>query len=448
MSSATDPAPRYARSTALHRRAGQTMPGGVNSNFRLGGTPVPLFWSSGQGAHLTDADGNDYVDYVLGMGPAILGHRPAPVVEAVAAALDLGQTLAGQHEIEIELAELIVRALPSAEQVRVASSGSEAVQLALRIARAATGRQLVLKFEGHYHGWLDTVMVSTSPALADAGPDDAPVPVLQSAGQSAAAASDVRVLPWNDAAAVERFMAAHGPEVAAVIMEPILCNTSVILPRAGYLEGVLDQVRRAGSVLIFDEVITGFRVGPGGAQALLGVTPDLTVLGKALGAGFPVAAVAGRRDLMELTAAGGVVHGGTYNANLVSASAAREALRLLTDPAGDLHRRMTEAGARLIEGLRELGATIDPSLRVQGLGTVFNTAFTNGVEVADYRSYQRADAGRLRRFLRALQDRGVRVTSRGTWFLSSAHDSTDIDRTLDAAADALRAVVAARREAG
>ncbi|MBO0744336.1 MAG: aspartate aminotransferase family protein [Candidatus Dormibacteraeota bacterium] len=448
MTASTDLSQRYARSIALHRRAGHTMPGGVNSNFRLGGTPVPLFWSSGEGAHLTDADGNDYVDYVLGMGPAILGHRPPSVVEAVAAALSLGQTLAGQHQMEIELAELIVRAMPAAEEVRIASSGSEAVQLALRIARAATGRRLVLKFEGHYHGWLDTIMVSTSPSVADAGPDDAPVPVLQSAGQSAAAASDVRVLPWNDAAAIERFMADQGHEVAAVIMEPILCNTSVVVPRPGYLERVRDLVRRAGSVLIFDEVITGFRVGPGGAQALLGVTPDLTVLGKALGAGFPVAALAGRRDLMELTATGGVVHGGTYNANLVAASAAREALRLLTDPALDLHRRMNEVGARLVEGLRELGTTVDPALRVQGLGTVFNTAFTNGVEVVDYRSYQRADQGRQRRFLRALQDRGVRVTSRGTWFLSSAHTAADVDRTLAAAADALREVMAAPSYAG
>lgn len=448
MTRSADPSERYARSIALHRRAGHTMPGGVNSNFRLGGTPVPLFWSSGQGAHVIDVDGNDYVDYVLGMGPAVLGHCPPPVVEAVAGALNLGQTLAGQHQMEIDLAELIVRALPAAEQVRIASSGSEAVQLALRIARAATGRRLVLKFEGHYHGWLDTIMVSTSPGAADAGPDDAPVPVLQSAGQSAAAASDVRVLPWNDAAAVERFMADHGHEVAAVIMEPILCNTSVVVPRPGYLQQVRDLVRVAGSILIFDEVITGFRVGPGGAQALLGVTPDLTVLGKALGAGFPVAAVAGRRDLMELTATGGVVHGGTYNANLVAASAGREALRLLTDPAGGLHRRMGELGERLVEGLRELGSAFDPSLRVQGLGTVFNTAFTNGADVVDYRSYQRADAHRQRAFLRALQDRGVRVTSRGTWFLSSAHSSADVDRTLDAASGALRELAAAGPYAG
>jgi glutamate-1-semialdehyde 2,1-aminomutase len=265
-------------------------------------------------------------------------------------------------------------------------------------------------------------------------------PVLQSAGQSAAAASEVRVLPWNDGDAVERFLAAHGDEVAAVIMEPILCNTSVIVPRQGYLEKVRELVTQAGAVLVFDEVITGFRVGPGGAQGLLGVTPDLTVLGKAVGAGFPLAAVAGRRDLMQLTATGGVVHGGTYNANLVAVSAAREALRLLTVEDGDLYRRMSAVGERLMDGLRELGATIDPALRVQGLGNVFNTAFFEGGEVVDYRSYQRADAGRQRRFLRALQDHGVRVTSRGTWFLSSAHTPDDVDRTLAAAAAALREV--------
>jgi glutamate-1-semialdehyde 2,1-aminomutase len=438
--SGTEQTERYARSIALHRRAEKTLPGGVNSNFRLGGTPVPLFWSSGLGAHVTDADGNDYVDYVLGMGPAILGHRPAPVVEAVAAALSLGQTLAGQHEMEVDLAELIVRAVPSAEQVRIASSGSEAVQLALRVARAATGRRLVLKFEGHYHGWLDTIMVSTNPPPAEAGPVDDPTPVLQSAGQSAAAASDVRVLRWNDGDALERFLVAHGDEVAAVIMEPILCNTSVIVPREGYLERVRELVTRAGAVLVFDEVITGFRVGPGGAQGLLGVTPDLTVLGKAVGAGFPLAAVAGRRDLMQLTATGGVVHGGTYNANLVAVPAARAALRLLTVEDAGVYRRMSAVGERLMDGLRELGATIDPTLRVQGLGNVFNTAFVDGPEVVDYRSYQRSDAARQRRFLRALQDHGVRVTSRGTWFLSSAHTPEDVDRTLTAAGAALREV--------
>ena len=437
----TDTTRRYTRSIELHRRGRDVLPGGVNSNFRLGGTPVPLFWSSGRGAHVTDVDGNRYVDYVLGMGPAILGHAPAAVVDAVAHTLGLGQTLAGQHAMEVELAELIAAALPCVEQVRLGSSGSEMVQLAVRLARAATGRRLVVKFEGHYHGWFDSIMVSTSPPPSEAGADAAPIPVLQSAGQSEAAASEVRVLPWNDAEALGRLLAAEGAGVAAVIMEPILCNTSVVLPRAGYLERVRELCDRHGAVLIFDEVITGFRVGPGGAQGLLGVTPDLCTLGKALGAGFPVAALAGRRALMELTARGGVVHGGTFNANLVATAAALAAVRLLTAGDGAAYRDMNAVGEQLMSGLRELSRSTVPALRVQGLSTVFNTTFGHGGEaITEYRSYQRSDLVRQGRFLRALQDHGIRVTSRGTWFLSTAHTTADVQDTLEAASLALHDV--------
>lgn len=430
---------RYRRSIALHERAGRTLPGGVNSNFRLGGAPVPLFAESGRGGHLVDVDGNDYVDYLMGMGAAVLGHAPREVVDAVAATLASGQTLAAQHQLEVELAERIVALVPSAEQVRVAGAGSEVVQLAIRIARAATGRTQIVKFEGHYHGWLDSVLVSTSPPEPERGPDDAPAPYLQSAGQSAAAASEVRVLPWNDADALERDLARHGHETAAVIMEPILCNTCVVEPRPGYLERVRELCDRHGVVLVFDEVITGFRVGPGGAQGRLGVEPDLTTLGKALGAGFPIAALAGRRPLMDLVVSGGVVHGGTFNANLVSAAAAVAGLRALSAGDGDAYRRLEALGGRLISGLRELGRGTSPHLHVQGLGAVFNTTFSDGDDVVDFRSYQRTDLARQRRLVAELQHQGVRVTSRGTWFVSTAHTEADVDRTLEAAERALAA---------
>ncbi|MDQ3700765.1 MAG: aminotransferase class III-fold pyridoxal phosphate-dependent enzyme, partial [Chloroflexota bacterium] len=330
----------YERSTALHAEASELLAGGVSSNFRLGAQPAPLFFRRAVGSRLYDADGNSYVDYVLGMGPCILGHAPPAVTAAVAATLGDGQLFAGQHQGEIELARRCREMMPCAELVRFGSSGSEMDQAALRVARAATGRRLVVKFEGHYHGWFDSILVSVQPPLSAAGPAATPLPHLPSAGQSAAAAADVAVLPWNDLPAVARFLAAHGDETAALIMEPILCNTGVILARPGYLEGVRELCNRHGVVLIFDEVITGFRVALGGAQGHLGVVPDLAVYAKAIGAGFPIAALAGKRRLMELLASGAALHGGTYNTNLVSTSAAVAALDELARDGGAVYRSM------------------------------------------------------------------------------------------------------------
>ena len=431
----------YDVSQALFEEAQQYLAGGVNSNFRMGTQPSPLFFDRGEAAHLYDVDGNRYVDYVLGMGPNILGHAPAVVVSAIEASLEQGVLYAGQHRAEIDLARRFCELVPCADLVRFGSSGSEMDQAALRVARAHTGRSLVVTFEGHYHGWFDTVLVSTLPPLEKAGPDDAPTPVLMSAGQSAAAAQDVAVLPWNDLAVVERFLAKRGKETAALIMEPILCNTSVIRPKPGYLEGVRRLCDQHGVVLIFDEVITGFRVAPGGAQALLGVTPDLAVYAKALGAGYPIAALAGKREIMELIGRGDVLHGGSYNTNVISTVAALHTLDELALNDGAAYREMERLGRALMEGLRKLAHQHGNKLLVQGLPTVFNTCFTEQPEVSSYREYARhTDAGCLRLFLKVLQDHGVRVTSRGTWFLSTAHTDSDVADTLAAAEAALEAV--------
>ncbi|HEX2034410.1 MAG TPA: aspartate aminotransferase family protein [Chloroflexota bacterium] len=436
--------PSYAESISLYDEARAFLAGGVSSNFRLGGQPAPLFFERAAGAWLYDVDGNRYVDYALGMGPNILGHAPAGVTAAVAASLSQGQLFAGQHRAELELARRLRQLVPCAELVRFGLSGSEMVQAALRLARAATGRPLVVKFEGHYHGWFDTILVSVHPPLDQAGPPERPTRHLPSAGQSHAAAQDVAVLPWNDLQAVARLLESRGGETAALIMEPILCNTGVILPRPGYLEGVRALCDRHGVVLIFDEVITGFRAGLGGAQGRLGVTPDLAVFAKAMGGGFPIAALAGRRALMELTGNGSVLHGGTYNSNTVSVAAALAVIDELAAEGGQVYRAMEAQGLRLMEGLRELAGRAGVPLLVQGLGTVFNTAFGNTgadqPEVSDYRSYQQTDLHRQRVFLRALQDHGVRVTARGTWFLSAAHGEAEIETTLAATGRAMRQV--------
>jgi glutamate-1-semialdehyde 2,1-aminomutase len=401
---------------------------------------VPLFIERAQGSHLFDVDGNVYVDYVLGMGPDILGHAPPEVVEAVSVALAEGQLFAGQHWREAELARQLTELIPSAELIRFGSSGSEMVHAALRVARAATGRAKVVKFEGHYHGWFDTILVSTSPPLAEIGPREEPVPYLQTAGQPASTVADVAVLPWNDLSLVEACLGKYARETAAVIMEPILCNTSVILPRPGYLEGVRELCSHHGVVLIFDEVITGFRAGLGGAQRRLGVVPDLTVLAKALGSGFPIAALAGKAWLMERFGDGTVLHGGTYNSNVACIAAALATVRELVAENGAAYVAMEKRGLQLMDGLRAVAAETDMPLRVQGFGCAFNTTFGGPPSVDDYRSYQTSDLGRQRAFLRALQDHGVRVTSRGTWFLSTAHTDADIAQTLEAARDALRVV--------
>jgi glutamate-1-semialdehyde 2,1-aminomutase len=427
---------RYARSSESYERAQRSLAGGVSSNFRLGGDPVPLFFERGEGAHLFDVDGNDYIDFVLGMGPGIIGHAHPAVVAAVRDEVGRGQLFAGQTRGEVELAERFQSAVPCAERVRFGSSGTEMVQAALRIARAATGRDLIAKFEGHYHGWLDPVLTSVAPPLELAGPEATPTPYLPSEGQVANSVENLRILPWNNADAVRALLTGpDGDRIAGLIMEPILCNTSVIPPEPGFVEVVRELTRANDTVLIFDEVITGFRVGLGGAQGRLGVTPDLAVFAKAMASGFPIAALAGSQALMELTRKA-VLHGGTYNANVSSVAAANATLRVLMDASDDPYARMERLGAQLIDGLRDAASQTGAGLAVQGLGPVFNTTFGTG-RVRNYREYARTDLAAQRRFLIALQDRGVRVTGRGTWFLSAVHSEADIEATITAATDAL-----------
>lgn len=431
----------YSQSAELYRRATLSLAGGVSSNFRLGGHPSPLYFSRAQGAVLEDVDGNRYVDYALGMGPVILGHAHPAVSEAVAAALKDGQLYAGQHRAEIELAERICQLMPSAELVRFGSSGSEMVQAALRLARAATGRSKILKFEGHYHGWLDTIYANAAPSVP-AQRGHIATTQLASAGQSAAAASDLIVLPWNDLEAFHAAIDQYGSVIAGVVMESILCNTGVITPDKEYINAVRSLCDRNGTVLIFDEVITGFRLSLGGAQQVLGVTPDLTVLAKAIANGFPLAALTGREELMKLFGDGSVMHGGTYNTNTTSVAAANATLSTLAANAGSAQKSLVDKGEKLMAGLRDAAGSAGVRMVVQGYGSVFNTAFlrddAESSDIRDYPTYIATDLDRQRAFLYGLQDRGVRVTGRGTWFLSASHTDEQTEMTVEAA----RAVLA------
>ena len=382
------------------------------------------------------SDGNVYIDYALGMGPNILGHAPPAVTDAVSRTLGIGQLFAGQHPLELELAIKLCSCVRSAQLVRFGLSGSEMVQAALRVARAYTGRPEIIKFEGHYHGWFDNIFINQS-GPADKG-DPVPRPHhLQSEGQSAQASDDVAVLPWNDFAAIDRYVSANAAKIAAIITEPVMLNTGGILPRQGYLQHLRRVTQAHGIVLIFDEVITGFRVAFGGAQELYDVEPDLSVFAKALGAGFPVSALAGRREIMELFASGRVNHSGTYNANLVSISAALATLRELSADDQAAYRRINTLGTALMEGIAASALRLGVDLQISGLPSAFHTCFASH-PIHDYTSYLSADHNRLGLFLAALLECGVRPTGRGTWFVSAAHTDSDVASTLDAVEQSLQ----------
>ncbi len=436
---------RYNRSRKLFERSKRFLAGGVSSNVRAADKPYPLFFERGIGSRLFDADGNEYIDYVLGRGPLLLGHSHPEVIAAVKAQVERGQIYAAQHELEVELAEKLCQIIPCAELVRFSSSGSEAVHAVLRLVRAYTGREKIVKFEGHYHGWFDNIFFSFNPPLDQAGPADQPRAVAQCLGQPESDAANLIVLPWNDADILRRTIEERAREIAAVIMEPVMCNTGVILPRPGYLETARELCHRHGIVLIFDEVITGFRLALGGAQSYFQVTPDLMVFGKAVASGFPLSGLAGSFEIMNLIAEGKVTHGGTFNSHPVSAAAALKTIEILERDQGRIYEDIRRRGERLMEGIKERAERLKVPVIVQGHGAIFFLAFVNSEQkslasITDYRTSLCGDMARYDQFVCALADRGVRVIPRGVWFLSAAHTDEDIEATLAAVDGALRTV--------
>ncbi|MHB8730685.1 MAG: aspartate aminotransferase family protein [bacterium] len=420
-------------SLSYMKRARRVLAGGVNSNIRLLEKPAPLVITRGRGAVVETIDGRTYIDYMLGMGPVILGHGDSRVTEAVVAAVRDGLAFAGQHPLEAAVAEQIVAAVPSVEVVRCTSSGSEAVHAAVRIARAATGRLKVARFEGHYHGWLDTIYTAERPD--EEGPAARPLPGTR--GQPPSAVQDLIVLPWNNLRAFETAASLHRGQIAAVILEPILCNTGVIPPTPRYLETIRSWCDQEGAVLIFDEVITGFRVALGGAQAVIGVRPDLTIFGKAVANGFPMSAVGGRRELMDMLVAGGVMHGGTYNGNPPAMAAARATLDALSADDGAVYGSITRVAHALMDGLRRAGADTGVPVLIQGPGPVFQMWITDRTEIQEPRTARVAGAAEYELFAQEMLRRGVRVIPGGRWYLSAAHTEEHVARTLDAARGAL-----------
>ena len=444
---------RYAaewapRSGELFRRASAVIPGGAGSSARtvkFGWRPYPPFIAEGQGSRLRDVDGHEYIDYLLGLGPMILGHRHPVVTEAVTNAVrDLGTCFGLPYELEIEAAEKVVEAVPGIEMVRFTNSGSEAVGSAVRIARAVTGRRLIIRFEGHYHGWQDVVYWSNPVDPAEAGPADHPRPVKSGPGVPQELADTLIVLSWNDPESFVRVMAERGDEVAAVITEPAVFNTGCILPEPGYLELLRAETKKYGALLIFDEVITGFRFARGCAQEWFGVTPDITTLAKGLGGGFPVAAIGGSREVMSIIAEGRYSHSGTYNANVVQCAAVSATMDLLAEPG--LYERQRALGFRLAEGIEQLAQENGFAARVDGLGTVFQLWFTDH-PIHNWRDAEKWSSEAL--FTQWYQEmllRGVlfHPSHLENLFVSLVHTDADIDQTLEAAAGALAAMAARR----
>lgn len=426
---------RYQRSGQLYRRASRTLAGGVSSQFRMQ-TPT-LYFDRGRGSRLWDVDGNSYIDYVLGQGPCIVGHAHPYVLERVREAMERGTLFAGQHDLEIAVAERVHERVPCADLVRFGSVGSEVVQAALRAARSLTGRAKVIKFEGHYHGWFDNIAVSINPSLGAAGDRERPHSVAWSKGQAVGAFADLIVLPWNDLTVLERAFE-QDPDIAAVIMEPVMNNCSCIAPGPGYLEGVRALCDRFGALLIFDEIITGFRLGLGGAQELYGVTPDLATFAKAMAGGFSVSMLAGSATAMDETARGQVVHAGTYNSNVPVMAASLATIELLERGENGGYPELERKAQLLREGLTEAAAEAGLPILLQGAGSIFHMGFTQAERVLDYRGAFAYDSEMYGRFARLMLDRGVRLLGRGIWYLSTAHTDADVAQTFDAARDALR----------
>ncbi len=430
---------RWQRSRELLERARGSLAGGVSSPFRAK-FPVPLYFRDGQGSRLEDEDGNRYIDYTLAWGPAILGHKHPALVEAYRRAAERPLIYGAEHRLEIEVAERIQSMVPCAERVAFTSSGSEAVQLALRLARAHTRRPLIVKFEGHYHGWFDSVLVSHHAKLDEMGAEEEARAVPESSGQVTNALENVIPLPWNRPDLFERVMAERGTEVAGVIMEPWLMNSGGIEPGEGYLQAVRELAHAQGAVVIFDEIITGFRMAPGGAQSVFGVTPDLATFGKAVGGGAPFSVVAGRKEILELMFGGGVSFGGTFNGNPVSLAAAAATLEVLASEGGRALRETNERGRRLMDGIRAVAERRGVKMLVSGFGAAFALHFTNAAELRSYRDVCADDAERLRRCLFGLLERGVYALPDGRFYLSLAHTDADVEETL-AAVDAVSAAL-------
>ncbi|MGA2671133.1 MAG: aspartate aminotransferase family protein [Dehalococcoidia bacterium] len=431
----------YSKSQELYEQALKVTPGPQSNLAVLFEGTERLFITRGKGAHLWDADGNEYIDYSNGLGPGILGYGNKEYSQAIKKQLDTLCYLAGSYQspLEIELANKFVKHVPCAERVRFALSGSEAVQLAIRLARAYTKRRYFIRFEGHYHGWLDNVLGGTvnSQASGRPFPLEADNDLQKTEGRDPQAFEQCFLLPWNDIEVLEKVLEKYGEEVAIILMEPILCNSGACLPRPGYMEKVRQLCTKYGILLSFDEIITGFRVGLSGAQGLLGVTPDIATFGKAVAGGVPFAAVAGKEEILELLTDRRVIGAGTFNGYPLGLAASIATISILEKDDGVIYKRIDKMQNRLINGLREISKRIGIPLLVQGPRGVLFAWFLDKEIVYSVRDLKEVDQKKQAKFRSLMLDEGVMILHRGRWYLSGALTEGDVDKTLECAERAM-----------
>ena len=425
---------RKENSSILFPRAKQIMPGGVNSPVRafnaVGGEP--LFIKSGKGSKIIDVDGNEFIDYVSSWGPLIFGHAHPIIVEAITRQVELGTSYGASTELEIELAEKVVNAVPSIDVVRMVNSGTEAVMSALRLARGITGRDKIVKFEGCYHGHGDSLLVKAGSGLVSLGIPECP-------GIVSSLAEKTLNLPFNDIEAVRELFQKEAKDVAALIVEPIAGNMGVIPPKPGFLEALREETKKAGALLIFDEVITGFRVSLGGAQKLFGVTPDITCMGKIIGGGLPVGAYGGSKEVMDhISPVGSIYQAGTLSGNPLAMAAGNVVLNLLSEPG--VYDLLEDKSKKLCEGLEKNTEELGVSAKFTRVGSMFSMFFTDEY-IENFQSVKTCNTEFFKRYFNGLLEEGIYIAPSQfeAGFMSAIHSNNEIDQTIGASLKALKA---------
>ncbi|MGC8977579.1 MAG: aspartate aminotransferase family protein [Candidatus Ratteibacteria bacterium] len=434
---------KYPNSEKIYEEAKEIFAMGVGSQVQSFRKPHPIYMVRGERSKIYDVDGNEYIDYLLNYGPLILGHSPEEVYKAVKEQLKKGMGFGEPHLLQIELSKLLVEIVPCFEMVNFNNTGTEAVQASLRLARAYTGRTKFIKFEGHYHGWVDNVFFSFHPEKdEDFGTRENPKPVIHgySKGIPKNILENVIVLPWNNLEYVKKAFKEHRNEIACVITEPIMSNCGVIFPKPGYLEGLKKICDENGALLIFDETITGGRVSLGGAQEFFGVTPHISLGWKSLGGGIPIFCYGSTKEIMRPVSERLVVHAGTFNANPIGCAAAIATLKTLKKNKCEKIKKINEFGKYMMKEIKRMGKKYNISIRVEGPGSFFGISF-HDKEIFDMRDFFSVDVSdKYYIFSQLLLDRGIHIfpTDKGLLYLSTAHTEKDIEKTLDVINDVFK----------